>query len=171
MKKLATALLLSAFTLGLSQGVNISKIQRAYIAQDENGIAYVASSKDDGITKMQTKINQIQSKEKKVPYSQFPLLAGTSLPTYQNGLEGFKTDVMKHLDKTYVEGTGMQATTVSFSVDAKGKVTDVKASGTNESLNLATVLAIYNAKPVFKPAQYEGKNISTVVSIDIPVEL
>ena len=36
MKKLATALSIGAFSLVFSQGVNISKFHRAYIAQDEN---------------------------------------------------------------------------------------------------------------------------------------
>ena len=40
MKKLATALSIGAFSLVFSQGVNISKFHRAYIAQDENNVAF-----------------------------------------------------------------------------------------------------------------------------------
>ena len=43
MKKLATALSIGAFSLVFSQGVNISKFHRAYIAQDENNVAFLRS--------------------------------------------------------------------------------------------------------------------------------
>jgi hypothetical protein len=42
-------------------------------------------------------------------------------------------------------------------VTETGKISDVKASGNNESLNLATILAIYDLNQGFVPAKYKGK--------------
>ena len=50
-------------------------------------------------------------------------------------------------------------THVSFLVTETGKISDVKASGNNESLNLATILAIYDLNQGFVPAKYKGKKI------------
>ena len=56
-------------------------------------------------------------------------------------------------------------------VTETGKISDVKASGNNESLNLATILAIYDLKQGFVPAKYKGENMASVVHMNIPVEL
>ena len=56
-------------------------------------------------------------------------------------------------------------------VTETGKISDVKASGNNESLNLATILAIYDLNQGFVPAKYKGKNMASVVHMNIPVEL
>ena len=171
MKKVFTALTIGAFSLAFSQGVNISKIHRAYIVQDENNFAYVASSKDDSPAKMQAQIDRIKAKETKRPYTQFPLLPGSDLPTFKGGNQGFINAVLDKLDRSAVQGSGLYSTNVTFSIDENGKVSDVKATGTNETLNLATILAIYEVKQGFTPAQYKGKNISTVINMEIPVQL
>lgn len=171
MKKVFTALTIGAFSLAFSQGVNISKVHKAYIVQDENNYAYMVSSKDDGPAKMQAEIDRIKAKEQKRPYTQFPLLPGTVLPTFNGGTQGFVNAVVANLDRNVVQGNGTYTTNVTFSVDEKGKISDVKATGTNQTLNLATILAIYEVKQGFTPAQYKGKNISTVINMTIPVQL
>ena len=55
MKKLATALSIGAFSLVFSQGVNISKFHRAYIAQDDNNVAFLVKAPEDEPSKMQAK--------------------------------------------------------------------------------------------------------------------
>ncbi len=149
MKKLATALSIGAFSLVFSQGVNISKFHRAYIAQDENNVA----------------------KENVAPYSQVPLLPGTERPSFGQSKQDFIDAVNAKIDKNAVTGSGTQYTHVSFLVTETGKISDVKASGNNESLNLATILAIYDLNQGFVPAKYKGKNMASVVHMNIPVEL
>ena len=69
MKKLATALSIGAFSPVFSQGVNISKFHRAYIAQDENNVAFLVKAPDDEPSKMQAKIKAIKAKENVAPFS------------------------------------------------------------------------------------------------------
>ena len=172
MKKLATALSIGAFTLVFSQGINISKFHRAYIAQDENNVAFLVKAPDDDEpAKMQAKIKAIKAKENVAPYSQVPLLPGTERPSFGQSKQDFIDAVNARIDKSAVTGSGTQYTHVSFLVTETGKISDVKASGNNESLNLATILAIYDLKQGFVPAKYKGENMATVVHMNIPVEL
>ena len=171
MKKLATALSIGAFSLVFSQGVNISKFHRAYIAQDENNVAFLVKAPDDEPSKMQAKIKAIKAKEDVAPYSQVPLLPGTERPSFGQSKQDFIDAVNAKIDKNAVTGSGTQYTHVSFLVTETGKISDVKASGNNESLNLATILAIYDLNQGFVPAKYKGKNMASVVHMNIPVEL
>ena len=99
MKKLATALCIGAFSLVFSQGVNISKFHRAYIAQDENNVAFLVKAPDDEPSKMQAKIKAIKAKENVAPYSQVPLLPGTERPSFGQSKQDFIDAVNKFVEE------------------------------------------------------------------------
>lgn len=171
MKKFITALSIGAFSLAFSQGVNISKINRAYIVQDETNYAYMNSSNEENPKSLQAQVDAKKASENVMPYSSIPLINGVQLPVFNNSNDEFITKILENLDTSKVSGNGEYITKVSFLVDENGKVSNVNASGNNQTLNLATILAIYKIKQGFAPAQYKGNNVASVVKLSIPVNL
>ena len=100
------------------------------------------------------------------------MLSTMEKPMYKEGDEAFRNAVITNLDRQHISGTGLQYTTVSFLVDEKGKIYDVKAEGSNETLNLASIIAVYKVKDGFVPATLvDGTKMSARVRYTIPVEL
>ena len=155
-KKLFTALSIGTFSMFFSQGANVVKPIKI-----EEGNPQV----------LKAEVKKIKKAEKVMPYTLVPMLSTMEKPMYKDGNEAFKNAVISNLDRKHIAGTGLQYTTVSFLVDEKGKIYDVKAEGSNETLNLASTIAVYKVKEGFSPATLGATKMSARVRYTIPVEL
>lgn len=155
-KKIVTALSIGAFSMMFSQGTSVEK-------------KFNIKEGDPRILKAQ--VNEIKKSENVMPYTLAPMLTTMEKPMYRGGDEAFKDDFMNNLDRQHISGTGVQYTTVSFLVDEKGKISDVTAEGENETLNLASIIAVYKIKNGFTPANLDGTKMAAKVRYRIPVDL
>lgn len=155
-KKIVTALSIGAFSMMFSQGTSVEKTFNI-----ENG--------NLGILKAQ--VNKIKKSENVMPYTLVPMLTSMDRPMYRGGDVAFKNNFMNNLHRQYVSGTGLQYTTVSFLVNENGKISDVTAEGENETLNLASIIAVYKIKNGFTPANLDGTKMSAKLTYRIPVNL
>ena len=136
-KKLFTVLSIGAFSMMFSQGTSVDKPIKIG---------------DGNPQVLKSEVNKIRKSEKVSPYTLVPMLSTMEKPLYKEGDEAFRNAVITNLDRQHISGTGLQYTTVSFLVDEKGKIYDVKADGSNETLNLASTIAVYKVKDDFSPA-------------------
>ena len=155
-KKLFTVLSIGAFSMMFSQGTSAEKPIK--IGEGNPQV-------------LKAEVKKIKKAEKVMPYTLVPMLSTMEKPMYKDGNEAFKNAVISNLDRKHIEGTGLQYTTVSFLVDEKGKIYDVKAEGSNETLNLASTIAVYKVKDGFSPATLGTTKMSARVRYTIPVEL
>lgn len=155
-KKLFTVLSIGAFSMMFSQGTSAEKPIK--IGEGNPQV-------------LKSEVNKIRKSEKVSPYTLVPMLSTMEKPMYKDGNEAFKNAVISNLDRKHIAGTGLQYTTVSFLVDEKGKIYDVKAEGSNETLNLASTIAVYKVKEGFSPATLGATKMSARVRYTIPVEL
>ena len=155
-KKLFTVLSIGAFSMMFSQGTSAEKPIK--IGEGNPQV-------------LKAEVKKIKKAEKVTPYTLVPMLSTMEKPMYKDGNEAFKNAVISNLDRKHIAGTGLQYTTVSFLVDEKGKIYDVKAEGSNETLNLASTIAVYKVKDGFSPAKLGTTKMAARVRYTIPVEL
>jgi len=155
-KKLFTVLSIGAFSMMFPQGTSAEKPIK--IGEGNPQV-------------LKSEVNKIRKSEKVSPYTLVPMLSTMEKPMYKEGDEAFRNAVITNLDRQHISGTGLQYTTVSFLVDEKGKIYDVKAEGSNETLNLASIIAVYKVKDGFSPATLGTTKMSARVRYTIPVEL
>ena len=155
-KKLFTVLSIGAFSMMFSQGTSVEKPIK--IGEGNPQV-------------LEAEVNKIRKSEKVSPYTLVPMLSTMEKPMYKEGDEAFRNAVITNLDRQHISGTGLQYTTVSFLVDEKGKIYDVKAEGNNETLNLASIIAVYKVKDGFSPATLGTTKMAARVRYTIPVEL
>jgi hypothetical protein len=116
-KKLFTVLSIGAFSMMFSQGTSAEKPIK--IGEGNPQV-------------LKAEVKKIKKAEKVTPYTLVPMLSTMEKPMYKDGNEAFKNAVISNLDRKHIEGTGLQYTTVSFLVDEKGKIYDVKADRRHE---------------------------------------
>ena len=155
-KKLFTVLSIGAFSMMFSQGTSVEKPIKIG---------------DGNPQVLKSEVKKIKKAEKVTPYTLVPMLSTMEKPMYKEGDEAFRNAVITNLDRQHISGTGLQYTTVSFLVDEKGKIYDVKAEGNNETLNLASIIAVYKVKDGFSPATLGITKMAARVRYTIPVEL
>lgn len=155
-KKLFTVLSIGAFSMMFSQGTSVEKPIK--IGEGNPQV-------------LKAEVKKIKKAEKVSPYTLVPMLSTMEKPMYKEGDEAFRNAVITNLDRKHIAGTGLQYTNVSFLVDEKGKIYDVKADGSNETLNLASIIAVYKVKDGFSPATLGATKMAARVRYTIPVEL
>ena len=117
-------------------------------------------------------IKEIQKGEKKVDVMIYKSQV-TKQPEYETGINGFRGLLAQHFntDAVTLEG-GVVRTIARFLVDEHGNVSNITAIGDYRELNLLTVITFYDIlkKGKWKPAEYKGIPVQSVLAIPISME-
>ena len=75
------------------------------------------------------------------------------------GAENFRKLIAENFRENKVQGKGKEFCELTFVIDREGKVTDIKAHGTNESFNKEAIRAISKIKTRWIPAKINNQNV------------
>ncbi len=125
-------------------------------------------------------LDALESKEKEVSFDlveEIPLFA-SCIDSSMDKLQCFNTEIQKHINSTFqypekaieqgIEGD----ITVSFIIDKKGEIKNIKASG-DEYQEILNVEAkrIVSLLPLFKPGKQDGKELNVFYSFSMSFSL
>ena len=114
--------------------------------------------------------SQVQNGEKHVPQERrleatnqqvdeqadFPLGYGT-----------FRSMIVDNFRTKKVKGTGKISCSIKFAVEKDGSITDIKATGSNESFNKEAIRAISKIDKKWTPAKYNGEAVRSFFQVPI----
>lgn len=80
---------------------------------------------------------------------------------FPGGLNAFRNEFAKNFDSKKLEGKGQINTQITFIVDEKGILSEIKAKGTNITFNKESVDAIKKIKSKWIPAMYNGHPVKS----------
>lgn len=75
------------------------------------------------------------------------------------GFRNFKTQIKNNFQIDKMHETGKFETSVHFIIEKDGTISDIKASGKNESFNKETVRAILRIKDKWNPGKIKGQKV------------
>ncbi|KFC23621.1 energy transducer TonB [Epilithonimonas lactis] len=75
---------------------------------------------------------------------------------FSGGMDAFRNEFTKKFDSNKLAGSGQVSTQITFVVNEKGIVSDIKAKGKNLTFNEASVNAIKKIKGKWIPAMHNG---------------
>jgi protein TonB len=75
------------------------------------------------------------------------------------GINAFRSRFQDNFDSSAVEGEGSLKTTVSFTVERDGSLTDVKATGSNSDFNREAERAVKAIKGKWNPGKVDGQAV------------
>lgn len=79
--------------------------------------------------------------------------------TFEGGISSFRNEFAKNVNINKVQGKGIFRTVVTFVVERDGTISDLKASGENQSFNEQAVRAIKKIKTKWSPAKVKGTTV------------
>lgn len=101
--------------------------------------------------------SQETAKTKELAIKEFDIAA-----EYDGGIEKFREAFQKHFDsKNTFKGSGTYQTLITFIVDEDGSISQVLATGKNDSFNMLGINAIKKIKGKWTPAMLNGNPVKS----------
>ncbi len=91
--------------------------------------------------------------------------------TFSSGIGGFRQEVAQNFRIRKVQGKGIAKTIATFYVENDGSLSEIKATGENESLNEEIVNAISKVKQKWIPAKVNGQLVRSKFRFPMTVNL
>lgn len=184
-KKILTVSGIAIFCLHFGQLSKVKELNKIYQKQNEQISAKYKLTyplerireEDENNTQRldgyEEAIKNIQKKE--LPYNSSSVLPdATKEAEFESGINGFRTLIANNFDTSAISNTqeGTVKTMVSFLIDEKGKVSQVKAEGTSREFNLLTIITLYDVaeKGNWKPADHNGIAIKSVFTLPVVMQ-
>lgn len=79
--------------------------------------------------------------------------------TFEGGISSFRNEFAKNVNINKVQGKGTFRTVVTFVVERDGTISNLKATGENQSFNEQAVRAIKKIKTKWSPAKVNGTEV------------
>jgi len=79
--------------------------------------------------------------------------------TFEGGISSFRNEFAKNVDTKKVQGKGTFRTVMTFVVEKDGTISELKASGENQSFNEQAVKAMKKIKTKWSPAKKDGTTV------------
>ncbi|UQB67867.1 energy transducer TonB [Epilithonimonas zeae] len=79
--------------------------------------------------------------------------------TFEAGISSFRNEFAKNVDIKKVLGKGTFRTVMTFVVEKDGTISELKASGENQSFNEQAVKAMKKIKTKWSPAKKDGTTV------------
>lgn len=96
-------------------------------------------------------------------------MASVVNPSYDQGLEKLRKDIVNNVDLTKIEGVNKATATVSCRISSKGKLTDIKVvEPIGYGIDKQIVEQLKSKQ--FTPLKQDGMATSCAVIIDIPIK-
>ena len=90
-------------------------------------------------------------------------------PNFPGGISAFRIDIYNKMNTDSIIGTGILRTEVTFVIEKDGSISNIKANGNHQVLNIAAENAINSIKEKWTPATKDGK--LTRYRFKVPLQL
>ena len=128
--------------------------------------------KSDTVRKEQKIIseNSLSTPPPPLPQAAEPNESVDILPSYPGGINEFRTLVSKNFDtKVLIGQEGLMKSTIYFTIDENGNVSDFRSEGDNAKFNEEALRSIKlsNQEKMWKPATKDGQNVTYVFKMPL----
>lgn len=89
---------------------------------------------------------------------------------FKGGMDKFRENFQDEFDVESMEGEGVVETIITFVVERDGRITDIKATGSNTQFNKEAESAIRRIKPNWTPAKIKGQTVRSRFRFPVKME-